>query len=376
MIVNILAFSLFSYYRNKERGRPYFIVLTSLIITLAAPLLLSRMIASRELKIANDNYKSADRNIVIVQPNIDPYLEKFSGSVESQIEKLIALSETQIDRKTRMVVWPETAIPAQVREDNIKEDYRYKPVWSFLKRHPFLSLLSGIDSYKEYGTDAHNASATARLHKPSGIYYDLFNTAALLESDSSIQLYHKAKLVPGVETLPSFLNFMGSWFEEFGGISGTLGRDSERKVFVPWDEYYKAAPIICYESIYSDYITEFVRRGANILVIITNDGWWENTPGYKQHMNYARLRAIETRKWVARSANTGISCFIDPMGNVLKAQPWDTEAAIKMNIPVSDRQTFYVKNGDILSRATIAVAIALMVWLLGDKLYHRFFRKK
>ena len=130
----------------------------------------------------------------------------------------------------------------------------------------------------------------------------------------TIVLYHKAKLVPGVETLPSFLNFMGKWFEDFGGISGTLGRDSERKVFVPWDNHFKAAPIICYESIFGDYITEYVRKGANILTIITNDGWWGNTPGYKQHMNYARLRAIETRKWVARSANTGISCFIDPVG--------------------------------------------------------------
>jgi apolipoprotein N-acyltransferase len=167
--------------------------------------------------------------------------------------------------------------------------------------------------------------------------------------------------VPGVETLPSFLNFMGKWFENFGGISGTLGRDSERKVFVSWDNHFKAAPIICYESIYSDYITAYVRKGANILTVITNDGWWGNTPGYKQHMNYARLRAIETRKWVARSANTGISCFIDPLGNVIDPRPWDTPASIKHSIPVDNRQTFFVQHGDMLSKATIVVSILLIL---------------
>jgi apolipoprotein N-acyltransferase len=167
-------------------------------------------------------------------------------------------------------------------------------------------------------------------------------------------------LVPGVESLPSFLNFMGKWFESFGGISGTLGRDQERKVFSDLGKYYKAAPIICYESIYSEYVTGYVRKGANLLTIITNDGWWGNTAGYRQHMNYARMRSIETRKWVARSANTGVSCFIDPLGNVHQPQPWDTPSAIKMSIPVNERITFFVKHGDILSRAMVVVCIFLL----------------
>jgi apolipoprotein N-acyltransferase len=105
-------------------------------------------------------------------------------------------------------------------------------------------------------------------------------------------------------------------FDSFGGTSGTLGRDKERLAIPDEQHYYVAAPVICYESIYSDYITDYIRKGANLLTIMTNDGWWDNTPGYRQHMNYARLRAIETRRWIARSANTGISCFIDPAGNV------------------------------------------------------------
>lgn len=365
LLSNIAAFSLFQSYRFEQRGPAYRRWLIIFLTTLVVPIITSRLMISGEKKTAITALAESTKNIVVVQPNIDPYTEKFTGDIEAQIQKLIVLSEQKIDRSTRLVVWPETAIPAQVREDQIREDFRFGAVWSFLKRHPQISLVTGLDSYLEYGSNKADASNTARLHKPSGIYYDMFNTAALMEPDSTVQYYHKGKLVPGVETLPSFLNFMSAWFENLGGTSGTLGRDSERKVFVPWDEYYKSAPIICYESIYGDYITEYVRKGANVLTIITNDGWWGDTPGYKQHMNYARLRAIETRKWIARSANTGISCFIDPLGNVINPQPWNTAASIKLNIPIDQRQTFFVKHGDLLSRTATFAALILLALLLG-----------
>ncbi len=358
---NIIAYSIFSEYRRNGRTRNYYYNLAIWIFMVTCPILISKMIISRENKIVAQGLKTVTKNVVIVQPNIDPYTEKFSSSVESQIQSLIVLSEQQIDRNTALIVWPETAIPAQVWEDKIRENVFYSPVWSFLNRHPFASLITGIDSYKNYGQNKEDAPKTARLEPDSKTYYDAFNTAAFFNADTTIQLYHKAKLVPGVETLPSFLNFMGKWFEDFGGISGTLGRDSERKVFIPWDNHFKAAPIICYESIYGDYITEYVRKGANILTIITNDGWWGNTQGYKQHMNYARLRAIETRKWIVRSANTGISCFIDPLGNVINPQPWDIASVIKMSVPVDSRQTFFVKHGDQLSKLAVILSIILLV---------------
>ena len=361
LLTNIIAYSIFSQYRAFGKTKSYYITLAAWIAVLTIPILVSRIMISSEKQLVADGLASAIKNVVIVQPNIDPYTEKFNGTIESQIQKLIVLSEQQMDKNTTLVVWPETAIPAQVWEDEIKHNFFYYPVWSFLHRHPFANLVTGIDSYKNYGPNKKDAPNTARFESNSKSYYDAFNTAAFFDADTSIQLYHKAKLVPGVETLPSFLSFMGKWFEDFGGISGTLGRDSQRKVFVPWDNHFKAAPIICYESIYSDYITEYIRRGANILTIITNDGWWGNTQGYKQHMNYARLRAIETRKWVARSANTGISCFIDPLGNVINPQPWDTAAAIKLAVPVDNRQTFFVKHGDVLSRAATIVSILLLL---------------
>jgi apolipoprotein N-acyltransferase len=140
---------------------------------------------------------------------------------------------------------------------------------------------------------------------------------------------------------------------------------------------FRIAPAICYESIYGEYMSRYVRNGANLICIITNDGWWKNTPGHKQHMNYARLRAIETRTWVARSANTGISCFIDPYGNVIDPQPFNTNAAIKLNIPNGvNTKTFFVKHGDVLSKFMVVLSIFLLGWTISMKVMNTFFKKK
>jgi apolipoprotein N-acyltransferase len=178
-------------------------------------------------------------------------------------------------------------------------------------------------------------------------------------------VYHKSKLVPGVETLPSFLKFMSPIFDKFGGTTGGYARQSERTVLKTYNNSYSIAPAVCYESIYGEFMSQYVRNGADLIVVITNDGWWGNTAGYRQHESYARLRAIETRRWVARSANTGVSCFIDPAGEVIAPQPWAKTAVVKLDIPpIRGADTFYVKYGDILSRLAIAGTILLMVWWL------------
>ena len=302
-------------------------------------------------------------NIVLIQPNIDPYEEKFSSPVSLQIEKLIKLSESQIDSNTRMVVWPETAVPTQVWENQITTNEYYQPIFAFAKRHPKIMLVTGIDSYVNHGSN-NPGGFSIRHSKEGNYYYEAFNTAMALDSNGAPQLYHKSKLVPGVESLPSWLAFLGKMFEDYGGISGTLGTSKEPVVFSLPNNIYKPAPVICYESIYSEYVTEYVRKGANIITIITNDGWWGNTPGYHQHQSYARLRAIETGCWVVRSANTGISCFISPDGEVYQPQPWATEAAIKMNIPPLEEKTFYVQHGDWISRVAWVLAAIVLLWTI------------
>ncbi|OCY13324.1 MAG: apolipoprotein N-acyltransferase [Microcystis aeruginosa CACIAM 03] len=179
------------------------------------------------------------------------------------------------------------------------------------------------------------------------MYYEAYNTAALFDSTGVLYRYHKSKLVPGVETLPSFLRFMDSWFEQFGGTSGGYAKQEERTVLKDTVSGLAIAPAICYESIYGDFMTGFIRNNANLIVIITNDGWWGNTAGHKQHLAYARLRAIETRRWVVRSANTGISAFIDPSGKITQTQAWDTAAAIQQEVYTRENKTFFVRFGEL-----------------------------
>jgi len=304
-------------------------------------------------------------NIVVVQPNVEAYLEKFNTDPAVLTQSLIDLSESKIDSNTRLVVWPETAIPSQAWEHEIYDIPVFQKVFAVVDRHPQIQLVTGIDSYKLWGIENPGGFSIRQLN--NGANYEAFNTAMSKEKGQPFTLYHKSKLVPGVESLPSWLGFMSGLFDDFGGIAGTLGRSEKAIAFHAAGNPYAPAPIICYESIYSDYVTEYVGDGANVLTIITNDGWWGNTQGHKQHLSYARLRAIETGLWVARSANTGISCFIDPQGEIYDAQDWDTQAAIKKSIPTESHPSFYARTGDWISRGVLVLAALLFIWSLINR---------
>lgn len=321
------------------------------------------MMASSLMKPSDDvedNTPTAP-NVVVVQPNVEPYTEKFTTPPGQLLQELIDLSKANIDSHTRLLVWPETAIPAQAWEHKLHEEPLFQPLYAFARQHPNLLIVTGIDSYKFYGSE--NPDKFSARQMSDGSYYEAFNTAMALQGNTPPQLYHKSKLVPGVEGLPSWLGFMGKLFDDFGGISGSLGKSDSSIAFGGSNNPYVAAPIICYESIYSNYVTDYVRAGANVLTVITNDGWWGNTPGYKQHMSMSRLRAIENRMWVARSANTGISCFISPSGEIIDAQPWDKQAVIKRSIVPNNEATFYASHGDWMSRLIWPLAVALFLWV-------------
>jgi apolipoprotein N-acyltransferase len=356
MLCNIFIFRLLKNPRSKALSLSNI----SLLFLLLLPFLLSYL----TLLAVRLNTKTTSSNapdIVVVQPNVDPWDEKFvAGKEEAQLQKLIQLSESQIDSSTALVIWPETAVPVPVNEDSMRNNYFIQPVWNFLKKHPRINLLTGIEGFRFYD-EQHKTSYSQRMPN-TNIFYDEYNSAMLMDSSQSLP-YHKSKLVPGAETLPFFLKFMASWFDEFGGTSGGYVKQDERTVLRTFNNTYRIAPAVCYESVYGEFMSKYIRNGANLIAVITNDGWWLNTSGYKQHENYARLRAIETRCWVARSANTGVSCFIDPYGEVLDPQPYNTVASIKWHIPVLEtRESFYVKYGDIISKLAMTFAILLVIW--------------
>jgi apolipoprotein N-acyltransferase len=118
---------------------------------------------------------------------------------------------------------------------------------------------------------------------------------------------------------------------------------------------------ICYESIYGRFYTEYIKKGANLMFIITNDGWWDNTPGYRQHLTYASLRAVETRRSIARSANTGVSALINQRGEITARAGWWTPAVLKGTLHANDKHTFYVTHGDYIGRLACFVMLLLLL---------------
>jgi apolipoprotein N-acyltransferase len=311
--------------------------------------------------------------VVIVQPNIDPY-DKFADENERiQLEKMIELSAQQTDSTTSYIIWPETALFTHgVWEHKLTFEDETERIRQFLRSHPKATLISGATTLKRYDV-VDEAPKMSRSAEDGNLRYDAFNSAIQLDTSEVVQVYHKAKLVPGVELIPyaRYLSFMEKLALDMGGISGGYGLTSGVELLEDTRTHIKVLPTICYESVYGEYVAEHVRRGANLLFIITNDGWWGDTEGHRQHAQYARLRAIETRRWVARSANTGISCVIDPMGRLQQPLPYWKEGVISATVTPADTFTFYVRFGDLISKGAIAFCIIVILYC-----YYLKFSKK
>jgi apolipoprotein N-acyltransferase len=252
-------------------------------------------------------------------------------------------------------------------EHELEKSNSLNTIKKFISNYPKLKVIIGAATAKAY-TQSDELSSTARKFSQGEGYYDVFNTAFQLDNRQQIQKYHKSKLVPGVEQMP--LQFIFKYFEAFalemGGTTGSLGSQTFRTVFKSNDNATIVAPVICYESVYGEFVTDFIKQGATFIAILTNDGWWGNTPGHIQHLKLGRLRAIENRRWIARSANTGISCFIDPAGELLQATDYWIPAAISGTVTLHNELTFYTRFGDYIGRIAMYIAVLLIIysWLI------------
>jgi apolipoprotein N-acyltransferase len=271
------------------------------------------------------------------------------------------LASSKIDSNTNFLIAPESAIQEQMWDDNLQAFGSIHLLRETIHDHPDLNIIIGASTFYEF-KEGEPISKTARKFSDVDKYYEAYNTAILINATDSLQLYHKSRLTPGVEILPSFPGF--KWFEKLainlGGTVGSLGTDKIRKVFKTTNSV-NIAPTICYESIFGEFFSEFVRNGAQIMCIITNDGWWGNTAGYRQHFAFAHLRAIETRRSIARSANTGISAFIDQRGDAHQVTKYWEPAVIKSTINANSTLTFYVKHGDYIARIAVLCSALLLI---------------
>ena len=241
---------------------------------------------------------------------------------------------------------------------------------SFLQEHPEAQLLCGASTYTV--SVGKRPSPNAYVYH-SNAWVEGHNSAFLMDSTGRTDIYHKSKLVPGVEFLP-YVGVLGPIDDKYlGGVSGRNVGQKEVSL-LHWTPDGADIPVgcaVCYESVYGEYCTRYVLKGARLLSVITNDAWWGDTPGYGQHLNYSRLRAIETRRDIARCANTGVSALIDARGHIVDRTPWWEPAVLKGTLNLYDRKTFFVRYGDITGRLSVFVFALLLLAALVQGLKSR-----
>ncbi len=302
--------------------------------------------------------------VVIIQPNTDPYTEKFIVPFKTQLQKAINMANDQVTEKTDWIITPETTVDDPVNLDDLHNDKYVRMIQNLTAKYSNQSVVAGLVTFRQYDVKDYPPTRSAVQRDAPGYYSDHFNSAVRIDTGNSFEVYHKSKLVPGIEM--QFFNgpgrLLGRILPYLGGTRWGYGSQEERVTFTHPRTGLKIGPIICYESVFGSFVTEYVLKGANALFIITNDGWWKNTEGYRQHLSFASLRAIETRRPVARCGNTGISCFISIKGKRRSETAWCTETVIKGKIIPEWRITFYVKYGDYIMRISLFVSLLLTLY--------------
>jgi apolipoprotein N-acyltransferase len=369
LLINILIFYTI---RTWEAGRKRKDLIKN--SSIVGALIVLPMIIS-VIKYNNFNEKPIGQvSVLMLQPDLDPYAEKYSKDSLIIEQDLLALAEKNSTGKIDYYIAPETALPGRgsISETAFEKSLLLNNIKGFLSKHPGSVFATGISSHRFYYNPADLPKEAYPIN--SGVWVSSYNTAIQLVPNQKVQAYHKGKLVPGVEIFP-YMNvlkpLLGDAMLNLGGTVASLGTDKERVAFSNPYNKGKLAPIICYESIYGEFVTDYVKKGANFLGIMTNDSWWGVTEGHKQLLSYAKLRAIETRREIARAANSGISAHINAKGEITADTFYGDQTALFAKVNLYDTMTFYTRAGDLLSRFSIfALGFLLFYYLI------EWFKKK
>lgn len=302
-------------------------------------------------------------DVVVVQPNFEPHFQKFNIPRQEQAKRFVQLGLTKVDEQVDYMVFPETSFEI-LKEEDVWDHEISRFLHEGFKTFPNLKLITGLTTFHDLKEgEARTSANRTRDVRGKTVDYEIFNAAAQMPMDRSIapQTYRKSKMVPGAESFPfkKILFFMEPLVHQLGGSVAGLGSQKERSVFS--SPIANIAPVICYESIFGEYFTGYVKKGGNAAFIMTNDGWWDNTAGHRQHLYFASLRSIETRRSIARSANTGISAFINQRGDILQPTLYNEATAIRGKINLNNATTFYVQWGNIIARIAIFASILFLL---------------
>jgi len=365
----IFAFNIFAFYllwkmasnNWKFRSLPALGILVILTIIYFGPVFYGKWV------IKNETLESgAVINVGVIQPNVDPWDKWGEGSRNRwdsylyQFNTLIEETKNLSQYKPDLVIWPETAIPFYILSP------RYEVYYSALQRLVDTSqfpIFTGLPIVEYF--DSSNAPATAQRIGELGIFAESYNSAmSICPKRKHGTIHKKSILVPFAERIPyaETFRFLIEPLKWNVGISG-WGKGADTATYALLLRGGSTATysgMICYESAYPDYVREFVKHGAEFLVIITNDSWWGNTSGAYQHASFASLRAVETRRWVIQCANGGISMIVAPTGITHLATSLYCKTHFLGDIRLKNNETFYVKHGDILARLCLAVSMLMI----------------
>lgn len=359
-LVNLMVFkSLLLFIRYKEKAILYRGIL-KVFLVIGIPIAVSLIIWNTYPSEKNQESIEA----LILQPNINPYTEKYTTTDRRVGQLLEQMTNENISDSTKIVIAPETVFADGTEIDKFDNSTAHLYGEQILRDHPQTSFLSGISFFKKI-QNKDSVQPQSNFYRPGGFWFNDYNSAFLLSNNHKDQIYHKSKLVVGVETFP-YQNILkpvlGDIMIDLGGTVAKKTTQPNREAFT-FDGKLKTAPIICYESVYGEYVNGYIKNGAQFLSIITNDAWWGDTQGHKQHVSYARLRAIETRRDIAQSANNGTSAIINQKGEILKKTDYGKRAVLKGEIHLNNTKTFYVEFGDYIAR--ISEFLTLFIFLFA-----------
>lgn len=369
LLVNLLIFYTIRIWEAGRKRKDLIINISTTALLIGLPMIISL------IKFNSFNEKPiGEVSVLMLQPDLDPYGEKYSKDSITIQNDLLALAENNTKGKIDYYIAPETALPGRgsISETAFEKSELLNNVKGFLAKHPGSVFTTGISSHK-YFLDK-NTAPTNAYQINDRVWVESYNSAVQIIPNQKVEVYHKGKLVPGVEIFPYmsvFKPLLGDAMINLGGTVASLGTDKERVAFSNPYNKGKIAPIICYESIYGEFVTDYVKKGANFLGIMTNDSWWGVTEGHKQLLSYARMRAIETRREIVRAANSGISAHINAKGEILEDTFYGDQTTLFAKVNLYEGETFYVRTGDFLSRVSIFALGFLLFYFLIKRFQNR-----
>ena len=308
--------------------------------------------------------KSAPTAIaVLVQPNLDVAAENLwsgPGEWDSHIAGFTRLAGEQC--KTYIAGIPQTGAPSG---EIVCPPYATHPdlvVWPEAPA-PFFEddgrfQQSLVSIARSTGSPLVVGNIGMSFSEEEQAWHD-YNSALVVAADGArVGRYDKIHLVPFGEYIP-FKRLL-FFARKLTGRVSEFSRGDDRKVFRVNGHRYGV--FICYEAVFADEVRQFSQLGAEVLVNISDDGWYGDTSAPWQHLNMARMRAIENRRWILRDTNNGITAAIDPYGRVRQSIPRHQADALPAAFGFRDDITFYTAHGDLFAWACALLSLATVVW--------------